>query len=147
MFASVSWIQIGIGSIAAFALSWLLHTVDVNRIDNNWQDKLDAQKVEILKSCADDKKLTEDVSHDYQNKLAALNKQLSTIKLHQPSRCVMPIAGKASSGTGGDSKGKYVGQDGVDSDALYDYATTCEHYRLQVISMQDFISKVWQKNK
>jgi hypothetical protein len=139
----INWVQIVGGAVAAFALSWLLHTVDVNRIDKNWQEKLDTQKAETEAACLKDKKLTEENSREYQSKLSDLAGKLAAVKRVQPARCVVPVAGKAGGGDATAPANVNAGLDGVGTDSLFSFAGECEQYRIQVITLQDFINKVW----
>lgn len=130
-------------SIATACLAWVLHSLDVSRIENNNRSALAAQQLALEEKCASDKKLTEESSRDYKIEVDALARKLADVKRVRPNHCIMPIAGKASGGDGSATAGKYAGQNGVATDALYDYAGTCERLRIQVSSLQDFIDNVW----
>jgi hypothetical protein len=97
--------------------------------------------------CAKGKKLTEDTSHGYQQKLGRITTQLDAIKLRQSSKCIMPVAvapaGRISAAHGG----KPTRQDGISIDAIFDIAGQGERYRIQLKACQDFVNKVWESNK
>lgn len=138
-----SWTQMGFGAVAAFALSFLLHTLDVHRIDAAWQIKLAAQKANIETKCADDKRLTEENSLEYENQINDLASKLAAAKRLRPSRCIVPATGQAAVGNRAAAPNKYAGLDGINSDTLIDFAGECEHYRIQIKSLQGFIDNVW----
>jgi len=140
----LNWIQVAGGAVAAFALSFLLHTVDVNRIESNHRAEMAKQKTDLETAFAADKKLTEENSRAYQKQVSNLTRKLADAKRLLPSRCVVPVTGQASGGNRGATGGINARLDGVSSDALIDYAGECERYRLQVISLQDFINQVWE---
>lgn len=132
-------------AIATASIAYLLHTVAVNNIEADHRQALADQKAAIEKQCAADKQLTEENSRAYHKDLKTLADRLAAVKRVQPTRCVVPIAGEAGSGLGIPSSGEHAGQDGVTTDALYDFAGECEAFRLQIISLQSFINDVWAR--
>jgi hypothetical protein len=98
-------------------------------------------RTELTAQCEADKKVTEDISHEYQNRLSDLDKRLIALKRVSKPKC-LPIASKATAGRNAATGGVNAGQDVVDSADLLDYAGEAEHYRLQLISCQAFIGKV-----
>lgn len=133
-----------LASIATACVAWMLHSLDVGRIENKNRTALAAQQTALEEKFASDKKLTEESSRDYQIQVDALNLKLVDVKRMRPNHCITPITGEADSSNGSSSIGKHGGQDGVSTDALYEYAGTCERLRIQVISLQDFIDGVWE---
>lgn len=141
MFPVLSWIQIGGGAVAAFALSFLLHTVDVNRIEVSWQKKLDEQKIELEKKCKDAQEITKRGNDDLQNQYNVIAIKLANARRLQPARCVVPVTSKIVSPASG---GEHAGQNGVTADALYEYAADCETYREQRLTLEQFIDDTWK---
>ena len=145
-FLIANWKTI-LGMIGTAALAYLLHALDVDRLEAKERSDLAAQQTQLVQQCNDAKKITEGVSHDYQTKLNDLSSQLDTLKRVQPSRCVVVStprpAGKCNATAGA---AKPAQQDGVTSDALYALAGEGERYRLQVEACQQFISETWKAN-
>lgn len=141
--AIIKYWQVGAGALAAFAISWMLHMIDVTRIENNWRDKMEAAIADVAKACADSKKLTEENDREYTKQIDDLGRKLAAAKRMQPTRCIVPVAGQAGVGDGRAAGDKLHRQNGVTSDALFDFAGECERLRVQVISLQSFINGVW----
>lgn len=141
----LNWFQVGGGALAAFALSWLLHTVDVGRIEAGQKKALTDQQTVLEKHCADDKQLTEENSRAYKNNMDILADRLIALKRVQPARCVMPVAGETGGGPSSPFTDEHARPDGVSTDALLDYGADCERLRLQVISLQSFINDTWAR--
>ncbi len=138
----LSWIQIGAGAIGAFALSFLLHIVDVHRIEANWQAKLDQQKIELENQCKADQTITKEANDDLQKKYDSIAGKLAASKRMHPARCIIPAPSKTIASSGGNG---HAGQNGtgLSTDWLRDYAAECETYRSQRISLEKFIDDVW----
>lgn len=147
MLPAIDWIKIGGGAGAALLVSWALHTLDVARIDAAWQKKLDNQKTELEAQCAEKVKLTEENSRDWQKKNFDLTRQLANLKRVYATACIVPVTGQTGGGDATGGIGEHARQNGVTVGPLLDYAGECEGYRLQVISLQDFIDKTWAGNK
>lgn len=143
MLPGLNWIQIGGGAIAAFALSWLLHTVDVDRIEAEQQAALTAQEEKLHAECANDKAITKGVDDDLQAKNTALTRRIGELKRVQPSTCIVPAPNPSVSGNAAPGGTVSAGAHGITTNALYDFAFDAERYRLQLIACQDFISKTW----
>lgn len=100
------------------------------------------------KQCKADQKLTSEVSHDYQTKIASLNRQLADLKrVRDNPQCVVPTAGAAGGRDDAPGAGKPAGPHGVRTEWLLDFAAEGEQYRLQLMSCQDFISRTWQRTR
>lgn len=124
---------------AGFWLGWQLRgAVDASRL----KQALAAQQTALLRQCADDKKLTSEVSHAFQHQLSAAHARLAELKRMQPAACV-PVARAAAGRDGRAGGGEHDRTDGVTDHALYDYAALAERYRLQLTGCQDFIRRTW----
>lgn len=97
--------------------------------------------------CKEDKILTHEVSNDLQNKLHRLNRHLADIKRLRDNPTCMSITVPPGQRDAGADRGKLSGQDGIRAEWLYDYAAEAEQYRLQLIGCQDFVNKVWNREK
>lgn len=133
-------IGLGIGILACLSIGgYITHLWD----ESSLESALKEQKTALVDQCVKDKKLTTEASNDYETKITALNKHIADIKRVRPSKC-LPIVARNTNGTissaGGTGNG---GENGVDSDALYDYAALAEKYRLQLIGLQNFVKIVW----
>lgn len=140
----IKWLPIAIAVSATLGLSWMLHSLDVNRREKNHLLALEQKEIEIKQKCAEDKKLTEEVSHGYQQDIANLNAQLAK-RLRQPTRCIVPATGKAAGLNATPTSNELSGQDGVDALSYIAYAGECEQVRLQLIGLQKFVNLVWDK--
>lgn len=137
----LNWFQICIGAVGAFALSFLLHTIDVSFIEASWRHKLDDQKIALEKQCNDDKAITKGTNDDLQKAYDSIAGKLAASKRMQPARCVIPASGKAEPPAGG---AEHAGQNGISTDWLRDYAAECETYRSQRIGLEKFIDDTWK---
>ena len=146
LFLISNWKTI-LGVIATASIAWMLHSLDVNRIEAAQREALAEQVKVDTNVCNADKAITEGVSNDYQKKVTDLGNQLAALKLREPSRCISVSPAKPSCrGNASPKSSEPSGTDGVTSYALYDYASDAEKYRIQLISCQDFISKTWASN-
>jgi hypothetical protein len=56
----------------------------------------------------------------------------------------VPVANASDANNAGASAAKSSGQNGVTTDALYEFASDAEKYRIQLIGCQNFITKTWE---
>lgn len=133
----------GAGVVAALALG--LHRLDVYRIEARHRMEMQVQQTALVAQCEADKQITQEVSHDYQTKIDALNRRLADLKRVRPSVCV-PVT-KPTSGHNAGTGAEPPRSHGLTSDALLDYAAEAERYRLQLIGCQDFIKKTWDQKR
>lgn len=142
MFLINYWKEI-LTAVIALCLAIGAHALDITRIETKQQIELSTQAKSLIAECQKDKQLTTDISNDYETKLSALNHQLDTLRL-QPSTCIsVSTASGPARHTGSTRIPKLSGQNGVASTTLYSYAGEAEKYRLQLISCQSFVKKVW----
>jgi hypothetical protein len=133
--------------ILTAALAYVLHSLDVYRLEDQQRNALTELADNDKKQCDADKKITEGVSHDYQAQLSNLSTQLANLKRVRPSRCVaVSVASPASGRNASPPTGQLPNPNaGVTSDALYDYAAEAERTRLQLIACQQFITETWKE--
>lgn len=118
-----------------------VHKLDVVRLEDKQIKALAAQQKQLVAACDKAQKITEEVSHDYQEQLYALGRQLDHLKrVRTTSQCV-PTTGGPAGRDGTPTGGKLSGTHGVRTDWLYDYAAKAEQVRLQLIACQNFIKK------
>lgn len=131
-----NWIQFAIGAAAAFGLSFLLHTVDVDRIEATQRSALAAQESQLNAACEARQKITKEANDALQAALNTTATKLAVAKRVHLSHCVVTTDGKlAGSAANG---GQHAGQNGISSDWLRDYAAECENYREEVIVLDNF---------
>lgn len=135
--------EVILAAIVTAATAWMLHSVDVQRIENKNRVALAAQQAALEESFAANNKITEESSREYESKINTLNIRLNNSKRMRENYCIVPIASPTNGGLGVASPRGHVGSHGVPIEEFYDYAGTCEHLRLQVISLQDFIDKTY----
>lgn len=134
------WIAIPAVLVTAF-IAFGLHRLDVARIEARNVKAMDAQKAQLIAECEKAQQITEGVSHDYQEQLYALSRELDTLKrVHSHPECV-PIAKPSAGCNGTTSTGKPIEAHGLRTDWLYDFAAEAERYRIQLIACQNFIKK------
>lgn len=143
----MNYIIIGTTAFLTFILCLGLHEWDAYRLEDKYRNQEQADLAKVSNQCEEQKKLTEGVANDFQTKLTAANNRLDALKRVRPASCVTVSTSSTSGGSHGQAgQPEHAGQNGVTSDALYDYAGQCEKYRLQVISLEDFITKAWALN-
>jgi len=100
--------------------------------------------VQNYTQCLEDKKITNEVSNEYQNQLSISNTELDHFKrMFREATCIN-IASPSSQPYDSTKEGKHGQPNGLRSDWLLDYAGEAEGYRLQVIGLQNFIKKTWK---
>jgi hypothetical protein len=132
-----------VASAATWAVTYGVHRVEMVWLRHENELALANQAKTLLAACQKDKQITESTDHDFQDQIAALYNELARVKrLRSATRCIVPTADAAG---GADAKAgpRHAAANGVATGALYDYAAEAERYRLQVIGLQDFISKTW----
>lgn len=133
-------------AIPAFLIAAALHWLDVAYIvEPRHKAELEAQQTALIDQCNAAKKLTEEASNEYQKNLSNLDKQLATLRMRKPARCV-PVARVAGGPHDHAEPTKLLGPYGLSSEWAFEYAGDAEKTRLQLIGLQDFIKKVWNNN-
>lgn len=134
-------------ALAIGTLAWLLHMVDVNRIEARQRDALQEQATALQEQCNADKKLTEGVENDYQKQVNALNGTIDALRLRKPARCVpVRVAVPAKRPDATTPEPKLPIGDGIGSEYLIDYAARAEECRLKLMGLQGFVNQVWKAN-
>ncbi len=127
--------------IGTFALSWMLHTIDVNRIEAKQADEITHLRNAMTEACNVAQETTRKVSHDYQIQLSSLNSRLSAAQRLHNGKCVAVTlsapAGHDAAPAGKELSGRNTG---VAAGYLIDFDGRCEKVRLQLKSCQQFIN-------
>ena len=137
--------KFGIGALAGALIMYGAMELRVWYINTLHDAEINNVRTSIIKQCEDDKKLTKDVSNEYQNQISDLNIRLIELKRVRPSVCI-PITRTPFKCDAGSRSG-HVDGNGVTSTALYDFAGKAERYRRQLIACQSFILKTWEAKK
>lgn len=133
-----NWKDIAV-AIAAFGFSYMLHTLDVHRIEAKQVAEIQNVKQAMTAKCDQAKAITNGVSHDYQSKLAALDARLSSARSVYNGSCLSVQTAAAAGHDAAAAAGKPIRRN-VDGTRFIEIAGRAEKYRLQLISCQRFIT-------
>lgn len=132
----ISWIQAGLGALAAFALSYLIHTVLVNRLEAEQKAALINQVKTDNMACEDEKAVTKEATDALQKNRDDLADRVAKLKLQQRPVCV-PVTRPADVH---DRQGGPAGQNGISSGWLIDFAADdCSSYWRQLKICDKFL--------
>lgn len=134
------WIVIPAILVTGF-IAFQLHKIDVARLEAKQNKALAAQEKQLNEACDKAQQITKEVSHDYQEQLSTLGRQLDTLKrVRAQSKCV-PVSNSPARRDEPTHAGEFFRHHGLRTDWLYDFAGDAEKYRLQLIACQNFIKK------
>lgn len=144
----MNWLLLLGGAIPALALSWLLHTVDVSRLEMKQRHALEDQATALAERCLVEKHETQELVDALQKTNVSINGKLSALKLRKPTACVkVQPASSAPKHDGTTDKPKLAGQDGgVAVDSLLDIAGDGDKWGAQLDICQRFIRDTWRAN-
>jgi hypothetical protein len=111
--------------------------------ESHHERALKTQSEALIAQCNADKKLTSEIGKEYETKISTLSNRVMQLKRMQSTKCV-PVARTASGVNGGTATG-LPDANGVNPDVLIDYASDAEKQRQQLISLQEFVTKVWKR--
>lgn len=126
--------------LTSFAAGWWVNGVIWEKRS---QSRLKEQEALLIGQCNDQKKLTEEVSNDYQKKLSAATRKLADLK-RMYSNAAVPVASKADGPDAATRGAKLSGANGIAAASLFELAGECEQERQKVIGLQNFINRVYQ---
>ena len=127
----------------AFGCGWYLSSIVA---EQEKKHALAALESSLTQKFAEQKAITEGVSNDYQKQLAALNRRVRSIRLH--NGCNKMSAPTKTNGRNAGSTGAIIaGTYAVDSGELITYAEDAEKYRLQLMACQRFVDRIYEANK
>lgn len=140
----MNWLQIGLSAAAAFALSFLLHTVDVNRLEKKHEKAIAAQIAADTEACNNDKAIAKGANDDLLKSCTDRLTKLNAVRL-QPARCVNVSPSKQTQpASRGDSSGR---ADGLSSEWLQVFSIEhCRRYYDERIVLEKFINETWKAN-
>ena len=143
MFFLANWKTI-LAVVFTAALAYGLHALDVYRLEDQQRSEIAAQVKADNDQCSKDKAITKGVSDAYEKQISSLDSELNSIKRVRPSACLIVQSSRsAKRNNAASGVAKPSQQNGVDSDALYDFARDSEGYRIQLIACQSFIQQTW----
>lgn len=143
LFIVENWKSI-LAVVATAAICYLLHTVDVDRIEDAQRTALAAQVTSDKLECDKNKAISQGVSNGLQKSLNANRAALAAVKRLRVNACVAVRTAIATNGhDAAPSVAKLPDANGVNSDDLYGFASDAEADRLQLISCQSFITQTW----
>lgn len=139
-------IPMGLSALLTAFTAYGLHTLAVNLIEASYERKLEDQKTALTAQCEASKALTQEVSNEYQKKLAARNADLTRARRLLDKKCPVSVTTTPACGYNGGPGSAKSGQPnagglGADANELIDIAGEGEKYRLQLIGCQDFVRK------
>ena len=124
--------------LASFAAGWWVNGVIWEK---RLESRLKEQEALLIGQCNEQKKLTEEVSNDYQKKLSAANRKLADLK-RMYSNTAVPVTGKADGLDAAAGGAKLSGKNGIAASSLFELAGECEKERQKVIGLQNYINRV-----
>ena len=78
-------------SILTALVAFGFHKIDVARLEAKQTKALAAQEAQLTAACQKAQKITEEISHDYQEQLSALNRKLAALKRVRAHPQCIPI--------------------------------------------------------
>lgn len=141
----MNWLFVALGAIPAFLLSLGIHMAYMGIfVDPSHQHDLQALQTHLIDQCNASKRITEDVSHEYEVNLDRLHDRMAALRVQHAAKCLLvtkpPSGDYASTGDKGLPKAY-----GIASQSLYDYGFDAEQVGQQLDACQRFINKVWNR--
>lgn len=136
--------RFGVGGAVGALIMFGVMQIRVGLIDASYALKIENTRKAAIAQCEEDKKLTKDVSHEYQSQISDLNRRLADLK--RVRYACLPVT-DPSGGRDAAPRAGHAGGNAVDTGTLYDYAGRAEQYRLQLIACQTFITRTWEAKK
>ena len=134
LYAAIGIVAISVA--AYFYIGYLRGKVD------RLQGELAAAEA-IIHQHEKNKKITEEVSNEYQNNIASLNAELERVRDIQAD-CI-PVTFTARGNYAAASEEELPEGNALRSDWLYDYAGRAERTRIKLIACQKFINRTWDR--
>jgi hypothetical protein len=141
LIANIRMVAIASLATACFGSGWYVRgEYDASRL----KSQLMEQERAIVAQCEADKKLTSEVSNEYQKKITVLNRRVGELKRLHSAVCV-PIAGTPGGHDAAEGAGKLPRPHGIAAGPLYDFGDDAEQVGLRLDACQDFVRRVWKK--
>jgi len=137
MFLLSNWKVISAAALA-FAMAYMLHSIDINRIEAKHKQALAAQVIFDITQCSNSKQPTKEGNENYQKLIADRDATIASLS-KRPARCLYvnraandPKSGSIQPGEG----------NGLPSEVLYRFSGFCEADRAGLDTLQQYNEKV-----
>ena len=134
------------GILLTLAVSWFLHSIHLMFVRHGYEKELKEQTSFLQDQCQNDKKITQEVSNEYQKSLNSLNSRYKSLRM-QYGKCVAISNSNAPTGHNASTSGQLPIPYGIDPQTLLDYARDAEQVRIQLIGAQRFIELIASSRK
>ena len=135
--------KFGLGAVSGALIMYGAMELRVWYLNASHALEIENTKSSLIQQCAEDKKITERVSNEYQDQIADLGRRLADLKRMRQN---VPIStSKPTSGRDAGTGAGHADGNGIDTGTLYDYAGQAERYRRQLKACQSFIREVWKE--
>ena len=124
--------------LAVFGAGWGIRGM---KADLDIAASLKVQQVELTAICESNKKLSNEIGEKYELQISTLNSRIARHNRLQSTKCVSPT--NTTSKPDGSTTTGLPDANGVAVRDLVDLAGEAEKQRQQLISLQDFVRKVW----
>ena len=137
-FLLANWKSI-LAVVATAALCYLLHTVDLDRIEADQRAAIAAQKTADVAQCDAEKKVTKEATDALQTNRDQLAASLAALKLQHPATCV--VISRPSDVRNRSGRPARSNEHGLNSDWLLDFAANqCSNYWRQLKVCDKFLN-------
>lgn len=142
----INWLQIALGAVPAFVLSYVLHSAHVYYIKSQHEDAIKKTKETIVNDCNDKIEQVQEVNYDYQKKNHALNKYIDNTKRMYEGGVIRLHTNPTTASVDGAATGGINGRSHVVThQSLIEFAGACEQLRLRLSSVKDWSDKAYAK--
>lgn len=132
-----------IGAAGALFVAFLLHTVDVDRLESNQRSELANQEKLLAGRCHDDKAITKESNDDVSSAFIAINNRLRSDLMQSTTPVILPATYPTNIPASGGKPSRPVR---INIKRLREYGATCEEYRQERLIHDKFIDKTWKAN-
>lgn len=155
----------GVAAIAAAGMMWVgcswwygwtiddlntAHEKAITKLEKDHEDALAFQKQLLTAQRAAAERVTEEVSHAYQERISDLSRRVVDVKRMQPNACIPVVERVQSAGGAGGANGAAGGDvqpgRGIDLYAFTDYRGDAQLHVEQVIGLQQLVCELYKLN-
>lgn len=141
----MKWLQIGISALAAFAISWMLHTIDVNRIEKKHEKAINDQIAADTLACDNAKAIAKGANDDLLKSCDSRIKRCNAIRM-QPAKCVNLQPSEQAELT--TDRSRSMGSNGISANWLLGYSSeSCKRYYDERILLEKWIDDTIKANQ
>lgn len=145
-------IKVGLGLLAGLVIGWAVTDLVEGFALKTQRLSYEKQIANYVSVCENDKRITQEVSYDLQEKLVNLNDEFAAAQRLLGQRCVNIIAKPAAGNNGTKANPEFSKPNGgdtqVSADILLTFARDAEDVGRKYDSLQNYVSKtqVWFKD-